>query len=173
MSSKFFILGLPRSRTSWLTAFLQHPDVFCGHEYFSTSVCGGVLYEVPHQYAGSVDTNPVLALEYKKDLGAPLVLIRRDPKDVLESLCKLFGEPERLYLTKCISEMSKALKEAEVYADLIIDFEDLDDRIEELWGVCLPTIPFDPVKYSLYKHLNINTTVVNKDTFKKECELWL
>ena len=69
--------------------------------------------------------------------------------------------------------MSEALREAEVYADLIIDFEDLDDRIEELWELCLPTIPFDPVKYSLYKHLNINTTVVNKDTFKKECELWL
>lgn len=170
-SNNFFILGLPRSRTNWMSAFLHGGDVFCGHDFFSTSADTSVFYEAHHLYAGSVDTNPLTAMEYKKNLGAPLVIIRRDPKEVVDSLCKLFGEDKRIYLTKCITSMNDALKEAEVYADLIIDFDDLDESMEEVWELCLPTIKVDLCKVAMFSQINISPKGVNYRDFKREFDL--
>lgn len=169
---KFFILGLPRSRTTWLSAFLQGPEVFCVHDFFSTSVDTSIFYEVPHTYAGSVDTNPVVATEYKKYLECPLIIIRRDPAECLESLCKLFGEGKRDYLGKCITKMNKALKEAEVYADMIIEFNDIDEHLEDIWELCLPTIPVDPCKVEMFKHITINSKGLLYKDLKEEYGLW-
>lgn len=167
-----FIVGLPRSRTCWLTAFMQHPDVFCGHDLFSVNIDASVFYEVPEQYRVAIDTNPISAKEYIKDLGAPLVVVKRCPNEVLESLCKLMGEDNRDYLSKCIAEMNNALKRAEVYADMVVDFNDMDNRLDELWSLCLPGVELTQLRKETFKHLSITGKGVNYEDFKREYELW-
>jgi len=141
--------------------------VFCIHEAFSTSRQFTEIFEFGYEYAGSVDTNPVKAKEYLKDLGAPLVIIKRNVPDVVESLCKLFGEVNRKEISLTMESMSKVLKEAELYADLIVDFEDLDERLEEIWDMCIPTKKMCRVKKIGFEHLVINTKMPKSHTFKK------
>tara|TARA_R110000764_G_scaffold8017_7_gene27542 strand:+ start:2582 stop:3109 length:528 start_codon:yes stop_codon:yes gene_type:complete len=173
MKHSSFILALPRSRTSWLTAFLQQPDAFCGHDLFSTSVDASVFYSVPHKYGISVDTNPIRAREYEKDLGAPLIIIKRDAGDVLKSLCKAFGEDKREYLSQCTAKAEKALKEAELYADLIIPFEKLDESLNLIWDLCYPDKELTMLHKETFKGLVIDTKQINYKDFKEEFDLWL
>ena len=173
MTLNSFILALPRSRTSWLTAFLQQPDAFCGHDLFSTSVDASVFYSVPRKYRISVDTNPIIAKEYEKDLGVPLIIIKRDAVDVLESLCKAFGEDKREYLSQCITKLEKALKKAELYADLIVPFEELDESLDLIWDLCYPDKELTMLHKETFKSLVINTKQINYKDFKEEFDLCL
>ena len=141
-----------------MSAFLHNgDDVFCVHDAFSSEHQLTDLYDLDYEFLGSVDTNPVKALEYKKDLGVPLVIIQRDPDDVCKSLCKLFGDQYSEEISKCIRVGYDALKEAEVYADLVIPFNEIDERLEEIWELCIPFKPFPKGKSIMYKHLNINS----------------
>jgi len=172
MKHNSFILGLPRSRTSWLTAFLQQPDSFCGHGLFSTSVdASEVFYSVPHKYRISVDTNPIIAREYSKDLGVPLIIIKRDSSEVLKSLCELFGEDKKEYLSQCVVKLEKALKDAEVYADLIIPFKELDRNLDLIWSLCYPDKELTMIHKETFKNLVINTKEIKYKDFKEEFDL--
>lgn len=132
-------------------------DVFCVHGAFSSERQLTDLYNIDRMFVGSVDTTPTLARQYEQHQLAPLVIIKRDPQEVIESLCKLFGDTKREEISKHILNEAKALKKAEVYADLIVPFEDFDDFLEEIWEVCLPSIPFEVSKALSFKNLIINT----------------
>ena len=172
MNLNSFILALPRSRTSWLTAFLQQPDAFCGHDLFSSSVDASVFYSVPRKYRISVDTNPIIAKEYEKDLGAPLIIVKRDSADVLEGLCKALGQDNREYLSQCVTKLEKALKKAELYADLIVHFEELDESLDLIWDLCYPDKELTMFHKETFKSLVINTKGINYKDFKEEFDLW-
>lgn len=172
MTLNSFILALPRSRTSWLTAFLQQPDAFCGHDLFSSSVDASVFYSVPRKYRISVDTNPIIAKEYEKDLGAPLIIVKRDSADILEGLCKALGQDNREYLSQCVTKLEKALKEAELYADLIVPFEELDESLDLIWDLCYPDKELTMFHKETFKSLVINTKGINYKDFKEEFDLW-
>lgn len=118
--NKFFILGLPRSRTYWLSVLLN-----CVHE--------GIYYYSDYQefmesknQGDSTTAYPVIK-EFIK--GQQKVIIHRDIEDVKNSLDKLFGSHNWNFLSEV---------DAELRAEdgLHVDFNDIDDNLEEIWSYC-------------------------------------
>lgn len=84
----FLLLGLPRSRTAWLSRFLTYGNWFCGHDELR---CMRQLEDVKSWLAqpntGTVETAAApfwrLALHLRPDLR--IVTIRRDPDEAARS----------------------------------------------------------------------------------------
>lgn len=86
----FFITGLPRSRTAWLANFLTYDGVLCGHELMFGMTTATFVDELKH-WSGSAET---LLLARWREIDdqlkdAPIIIIRRAPKDVMASLRQL------------------------------------------------------------------------------------
>lgn len=118
MSEFFYVLGLPRSRTLWLSFLLSDHETKCYHERLS-GVASEPLTDEPFKYVGSVDTNPINEIEYN----GPLAIIKRDPEDVKKSITDWFGTDEK-FTSDYIDMYSKALSQKDA---LIIDYKDLDN----------------------------------------------
>lgn len=167
--SNFFILGMPRCRTTWLTAFLNSSGVFCGHELFSHKE----LYPEDfwglkrYEYKGSVDNDARYAKPYLRDLDAPLVVIERDCKDVYNSLIDKyhFNKPK---LKSVLYDMHDALQVSKRSADLVIQFKDIDATLEELCYLCMPNIGYDKVKHEIFKTMNISPNNIDTTEFNRE-----
>lgn len=158
--SNFFILGLPRSRTTWLSAFLYNTQVFCGHEVFSYKDWDGAdFWKIGgYEYRGSVDNDPRYAKPYLQDLEAPLVIIDRHPQTVYKSLVGKY-RIDRKEAKHAIYSMCDSLEEAKKSAELIINFKQLDSKLPELMELCMPNIGYDKVKHELFKNTNIQQKV--------------
>ena len=117
---KFFIIGLPRSRTYWLSEFLG-----CLHEG---------LYYYPNyndlmksNHIGDSTTCYMQIKDFIKN--EKKVIIHRNIDDVEDSLAELFGKIDAGFLI----EMEKELKAED---GLHIRYEDISDRLEDIWSFC-------------------------------------
>ena len=166
--SNFFVLGLPRSRTTWLSAFLISDKVFCEHEVFSGGVdCPEEFWGLEdYDYLGSVDTDAVLATPYLHDVDAPLVIIERDHRAVYKSLASIPHTDTRK-LKRWFKRQVEALEEAKKFANLVVPYNKLDDMLEELSYVCTPDIAFDKVKHTAFKNYNIQMPALCGKSFNR------
>jgi len=132
---KFYIIGLPRSRTYWLSQFLG-----CLHE--------GIYYYPKYsdflKSDHSGDSTTVLPLIRNQIRNEKKVIIHRDVKDVDKSLIKLFG------ITKDFS--SWRLHEED---GLHIEFNEINDRLEEIWDYCKSS-PFPVMRAEIMKNQTLN-----------------
>ena len=126
ISSKFLILGMPRSRTYWLSLFLG-----CVHE--------GVYYYPDYAdflRSDHIGDSTTCYLQIKEHIkGCKKVIIHRDIKEVEASLIDLFGENDYGFLM----DIEEGLKGEE---GLHIAFNDISKRLREIWNYCKET-PFD------------------------------
>jgi L-amino acid N-acyltransferase YncA len=142
MSLPFLVLGLPRSRTVWLSRFLSFRPYACYHDQ-APYIRGveDVRAWLSQPYTGTAETAAApfwrLARFFRPDLR--MAVVRRDPADVIESLMR-FGCFERERLTRVIARYDRALDRAETARDcLSVRFEDLTRRepCERLFEHCL------------------------------------
>lgn len=80
---KFFITGLPRSRTAWFAAFMTHDDIFCWHEALNGCLSKQDFYdrmELPFKHVGNADCGLILTNFQEKYPDAPTVVIHREEK---------------------------------------------------------------------------------------------
>ena len=166
--SNFFILGLPRSRTTWLSAFLITERVFCEHDVFSSEeVYPDEFWGIEgYEYTGSVDTDAILATPYLSSLNAPLVVIERDHREVYQSMARI-PNIDKDKLKRHITAQQYALSKAMDFANLVVQYEDLDDMLKEVCYVCTPNIEFDEVKHAAFKSFNIQTPGLCGESFNK------
>lgn len=147
--SKFFVLGLPRSRTYWLANFLG-----CLHE--------GLYYYPDYNdfmksdHVGDSTTAYPLIKDFISD--RKKVIIHRDNNDVLASCRNLFGDVDLSFIV----DEDKALRDAE---GLHIDFNDIDNRIEEIWSYCREG-KFPSMKYFMMKDVILNNDFIIEETRK-------
>ncbi len=117
---KFFIIGLPRSRTYWLSQFFG-----CLHE--------GVYHYPDYRdflksdHTGDSTTCYLQIKDLIKD--ERKVIIHRDIKDVGDSLVELFGKFDCSFL----KDIEKELLEED---GLHVQFDDISSRLEEIWDYC-------------------------------------
>ncbi|NOX09161.1 MAG: hypothetical protein GXP22_06695 [Gammaproteobacteria bacterium] len=117
---KFFILGLPRSRTYWLSQFLG-----CMHEGLYYYPDYRLFMESEHIgdsttcYTGIKD----YITNYKK------VIIHRKEEEVIASLTHVFGENDYSF----IENDALILKEEQ---GLHVMFNDINERLPEIWRFC-------------------------------------
>lgn len=90
--NKFVVLSLPRSRSAWCKHFLSYGGEQVGHDVATR--CGSVaeFKEALEPLAGTCETGAVLGWRLiREELpGVRLVVIRRDPVEVFQSLLR-FG----------------------------------------------------------------------------------
>jgi hypothetical protein len=152
----FFITGLPRTRSSWLSNFFTYKDSFCFHE--AIRLCYNItdmkiLFEcIKETNIGNSDA--WLMFHYDKIMemfpNSKWVLIKRDFISAFEAAKKRY-KFERLPIDlETFSDLKEKLDEFEKeYSPLVIQYETLDDIdvCKRIWEYCLPDIPFNKARW--------------------------
>jgi len=148
LSDKFWVVGLPRSRTYWLAEFLG-----CLHEG---------LFHYPN-YNDFMDSDQVgdstTAYLQIRDfiINERKVVIHRDMEEVKTSLFDLFGYIDMPFL----QEQEELLG---VEDGLHVKFEDIDERIVEIWHYCHPDIVFPSEKYDDMKDIKLENLLLIEES---------
>lgn len=135
---KYIIIGMPRSRTTWLANFLTTGDSVCLHDPFGKYSLSELNKIYPEKTVGISDTSLYMAgakfinsLPYKK------VIIHRNYIDVVKSLGIT---PARVDLT--------------MIDGLHIQYDRINDDIQQIWEYCLDE-PFDQDRFDILKDYNV------------------
>ena len=168
--NKFFITGLPRSRTAWLSTFFTGDNCFCYHEILKVS--DGFddaiqkLLNRKEMYVGNSDSSlPIWTNKIDHILQySPIVIIERDVSEVASSLTNLFEGFDPTRLLDLTLEHLEIIKKK--YNYISIDYNKLNEQLylEMIWDFCVPNIPFDKDKYEILKTINIS---IDKDLYVK------
>jgi hypothetical protein len=174
---RYFITGLPRSRTAWLANFFTYGLSWCWHE--------GIKFKENHmeidgyQYIGDSDSSHVMQHELQwKYPKAKVVIVKRNEDDVRASLREMFKHMAKETVDKSLDANIGALEVfrqrcLEISQPLYeIPFEDLDSEkeMERMWNFLLPTIKFP---LDRYKALNILTIEPHFDKYMAVVEGWM
>lgn len=152
MINAFFIVGLPRTRTSWMSNFLTYKTSFCFHE--AIRLCYKIedmiaLFEsVDEPNVGDADCR---IIEFQKDFrkmfpNAKWIYIKRDIKDVIYSLEKRFEFEESYRDTDFCKKLQEKYNVFEKeYSPLTFQYDELDnvDVCEAIWNYCIPDSSFN------------------------------
>lgn len=156
----FFITGLPRSRTTWLSALFTVEGVHCYHDLL------GVVDDMAEfsaalnrQRSGDCDSGLLYALGLVQARwpAAPWVLVRRDFDQAWQSLHRFIGQSPWAKAIPCTERLRKEMHEnwcrvsPILLADkrcLTVDYAALDrtETLGEIWAHCLPDIPWNPAR---------------------------
>lgn len=164
----FFVFGLPRTRSAWLSVLLSGQDAFCFHEGISKFATfedfAAAMRARPETAVGNADSSlvyylPEILAEFPE---AQFLFVDRDPQVCLQSLLK--AEPTREeeirawwpMHTKKVSSAVEILAEGDYFTQ--VSYEDLDSFDECLLITCwLRLVPLDPQRWGHLKDLRITT----------------
>ena len=148
----FFVTGLPRTRGAWLAHYLNTMSC-CEHEpglRIMEGTMAGDLWPGVLGPIGAVDSSfPLWAKQAYNAYGdRPIVIINRDPLEVIESLKQEFpsgiGEAFPFQYGDIISQALIDLEGVRtLYTNVLeVDYEDIDSRIEEIVSHVLGNMRF-------------------------------
>lgn len=149
----FFVTGLPRTRTAWLSNLLTTSNSICLHDALRAArTRDGLLALSSLPYVGVADA--FLALFPSAIApGDPLVVINRSYDDVHGRMAQLWPGSERM-LPSLYAALD-TLKSS--HAHIEIDFRDLDDPhyVSAIWHYCVPGISWDGDRYEQLRRLKV------------------
>lgn len=155
------ILPTPRSRTAWLTAFLNTaPQTLALHD--PSAECDHVDQIPPADVI--IDTLFALRPEQVMDHypEATFVTLIRDSQDVNRSLCQWTGQIVPQEATEPVYKALNALPKV-----MSIPFLELDQRLPELWAL-ITDAPFPHRTHEQFKKLNIQRPYTSYDMHDPE-----
>lgn len=182
--SLFFITGLPRSRTAWLSLLLTHgSESFCHHDGLKGFSVKGLVHEMRESgYTNTGDSDSALLLHLEEVIrlvpDAKWVIVNRDPVASMDSYWKEFGtrypgSPKTYQgivdafklATKLFERAGCMLPKA-----LRVDFEDLESPIsgQKIWSHCLPGVEFPLDRWKALDTFRVNV-IPQKLTLKGVC----
>ena len=166
----FFITGLPRSRTKWFADYFSGVhETICWHE--AMNGCHSVndflwkMTRLPFKHIGNSDSGLMYTNFQQWFMGAPTVVIERDPEAVLRSLEKKYGEHEGMK-----DVLTDQLRRLENVQGLRIPFNEIDERIQEIHEY-LVSVPFDD-EYA-QEMINQNRQVGNVMVDLASYKMWM
>jgi hypothetical protein len=155
---KFFVIGLPRSRTAWLSEFLSTPSCKVGHD-----VCcnfSSVTDLLNSDYDGFCDTG--LGLIHDKLIGK-IVVVVRNYDDCLKSLLSI-GIPE----TNSMRKLGYSINAAKLLYPSV-SYDDLNNESTCQWLFeYLTEEVFDVAMWKSMKSVNIQVNVESEFARFKE-----
>ena len=170
--NKFFITGLPRSRTAWLSTFFTGDNCFCYHEVLRVS--NGFddaiqkLLNRKEMYVGNSDSSLPIWIDKIDHIlkHSPIVIIERDIDEVTNSLTNLFGDYDYTGILDSTLEHIEIIKDR--YNYISIDYNELSKQscLETIWNFCTPKIPFDKDKFETLRTINIS---IDHDLYIRSC----
>ena len=165
----FFIAGLPRSGTAWVSNFLTTGDSICLHDGIKYISDGYAAAQIASGKRFFGDSGSHIQMIYKTLLeafpDAKFAMIVRSPSDVIESL-NIMGLP-----TDGLNESRKMLMQMfrDIDDILVINFKDLftnESKAKALWEHCIGE-GFDPIRWRLLAKLNVQCSdVALAETFQ-------
>lgn len=173
MSTPFFITGLPRSRTAWLSVLFSHGRSTCMHDgvKFGRNDFAQALTSSPLDYSGDSDSGLLIYWPTVCEMfpEAKWVIIKRDASACRESYRKYFKG--RIY---CGSELvndhtnqvfdvlsnafHKAIEGIPSERLMEVDFDALEDEstVKAVWEWLTPENPWDQARYEMLQQMQIN-----------------
>lgn len=158
----FIVLGLPRSRTAWLSRFLTYGDHVCGHEeirHLRSLNDVKMWFDQPNTGTAETAAAPWWRLLKTYAPDARVVVVRRPVEDVFDSLMRLPGlafDPATLMTLLCKLDCKLDQIEARMDNVLSVDFADLaeEQTCRKIFEHCLP-YPHDHNHWTELKDQNI------------------
>lgn len=164
----FFITGLPRSRTGWLSVLFTYGPSICVHDVTRKHRTEGAIrsYSETHfrdfEYVGFSDSGlPWIDVNPQRDFpGAPVVIVERDPTEVVESLERV-GVPLDL-AQSVVADGIKRIQEFEKSNyHLYVHYDDLglEETARMVWKWVLPDIPFNEERWKMLDGMTVDIDV--------------
>ena len=153
----FLIMGLPRSRTAWLSRFLTYGDWFCGHdELRHMRSLQDVRSWLAQPCTGTVETNAApwwrLAQKYAPD--AKIVVVRRPIDEIVDSMRRVSATADRAQICRLDRKLEQI--ERRIEGVLSVTFADLtrEEVCAKVFEHCLP-YPHDPAWWAQMDRTNV------------------
>lgn len=158
MSSNFLILGLPRSRTFWLSQLLTGDGVKCYHDLTAHRATVREVAETlkaPHAagVVGNSDSSQILVLDRllpRLPLDTRVLFIRRPWEEAAKAFMTAAGESGGW--DEAFKDLEGRLNhwQLQLYPHCMsVEFEDLDDGwiIRRIWDYLTKGLPFPTDRY--------------------------
>ena len=139
---KFFVLGLPRSRTYWLSVFLG-----CAHEGYS--YYSDYSDFMKSKYTGDSTTCYPWIKDYTN--GCRKIVIERDVKEAFKASEAIFDNISINTLIDIQYELNQ------VKDCLRINYDDISSNLEEIWKYCYD-LPFDKERADKLNDIQLENT---------------
>jgi len=163
--NNFFITGLPRSRTAWLAAFMSSLDgVLCYHERLKD--CADIeeywraMSVKGYEFVGNADCGipMVTGSSHSK-----VVIIERDPDEVIDSLSRLFGD-SFMFIPELVMEAKRALDKMK---GMRVDYRQIDNALNDIVRYCTG-MELEQSRADVFLNMNIQTNdfSVNPEALK-------
>lgn len=168
MAGKFFITGLPRSRTAWCANFMTAGDAFCYHDGLANcrTLDDFARKMDAHPVSGDSDSGLVFFVDELRDRypDAQWAVLRRDPAEVVRSLVSM---PPYQNLPRIEEDAAEAMvAAATVKLDklaaepgvLSVRVEELSTRegARALWWHCLrDRVPWETARWEMLRDLRV------------------
>ncbi len=129
--NNFLILGLPRSRTAWLANFMTTDDIFCSHE--GLNGCH-TLQEYKNKFKpNSGDSNTGLALfDFENQFKEFKIVVI---ENTIDASVNFSLDNYGVDITEVMTVLQERLLSLR---GLHIPFQDINDRLEEIWNYLTP-----------------------------------
>lgn len=158
MNGRFFITGLPRSRTAWMAAYCSQGRTLCFHEPITQIESLHDLrrlYDSPYyDHIGISDSGLGFHIGWILEHLKPRTLIIDRPRRDVEKSLKRLGFPATNQAALLERELDRwsdhPLVRTVPYALL-----DRGGTMERLWAHLMPGAPFDRVRFESFCDLNI------------------
>jgi len=159
--SPFIVLGLPRSRTAWLSRFLTYGDHVCGHEqlrYMRSLDDVAAWFRQPCIGSAETSAAPFWRLIDKVAHDARVVVVRRPVHEVFASLSALGIAFNGALLRKRLHALDRKLDQIEARLPhvLSVNYADLatEPTCKAVFEHCLP-YPFDAEHWRALDGVNV------------------
>lgn len=161
---KFMVIGAPRSGTAWSSIWLTHGNTLCIHDplwdYHYRALDGLNFGE---REIGFACTGMALFHEWVNEHPCPKVVLRRDPKEVNESLRQAGFPP-------CPSAIFKGLDK--IKGALQVQWTDIFRSPREIWEH-LMIEPFDGTRHLHLARMNVTANVHTRSQNREVADLLL
>jgi len=137
----YYVTGLPRTRGAWLAHYLDKVTDSCEHEVGLRLMQGDKLtYRSSYgqKHVGVVDSSFPIWCKMVWDKSSPIVIINRNPLEVIDSLKKEFpsgiGNAFPYMYGEIVAEALLQLDGVKLLFNnvLEVDYDDMEDRMEDI-----------------------------------------
>lgn len=143
----YFVTGLPRSRTAWMSVWLG-----CKHDGLSGCYSD---QDVLSMVGDGGLSDSMLAWfpirkYYKK---APVLVIHRHADEVVDSLSQIVPIDSNV-----LTLLADTQERMNMIDGLHVNYDEIDSRLPEIWEYLRPDVPFSPEWTRLMMDMNVTTT---------------
>lgn len=166
---RFYVTGLPRSRTAWLARLFSYGRSYCLHDAMVRPGWRDELDTLQFAAAGLSDSG--LSLVDPSKLEGKVLVVRRDPAECLRSFLAMppypgIGKIEPRAAANILGVMLVGLDAHEAAGARVVKYEDLDDAdvVRSTWNWLIGDVqPWSETHYREMRHMRV---LVRPDTYE-------